>query len=284
MSPFERGLRRDSGAAAPAIEGEVAQRTGCEVIGEGQARCQVVVWLGAGRDAGTMRAAAEKLARAGASTLLFNPPGQAGETAHFSFDRAVAVLDRAIDALPPAPVVVVAHSMAAHGALHLAERRPVRHLALVAPMLDSRACLGHLHATRTTAMLAASLARRGEVRDALAREIAEPDWPERWAREGRPAALEIPAHGSMAVPSIGEFLEELFVPGFASWPLLARHRDRTSVFVTANDEWFPRALLEPECARIGLSPRVVAEARDHAFDDGFGAVFEQVSAWIEGLG
>jgi hypothetical protein len=245
----------------------------------GALRARLALVPAGGGTASMLRPFVGPLLASGVAVLLYDPPGHGGRFLPFTFEGARDELQASCRGLPPAPLFLAGHSMGVFTCL-LLESLPFEHLFAVAPLLDSRRCVLSLYEEGRIGDLLAMFSLVPADEDALRRVLSSPDWLSESAWPTVGAKLAFPSRGRIAVPDVGAFLRELFVPGFRAWDRLAQVAERTSVFVAPADDWFPQEELHAAGRAAGVEPLIIPSAEGHAFGRGWTAVMARIGERI----
>lgn len=243
-------------------------------------RAHFILWPCGGGNARAYRVPRAELLEKSVALTLFNPRSHGSSQGMFSFERSYTDLFEFIEKeASQLPVIAVGHSMGAAGMLRAATDSDLfKEVYMAAPICDSRASLFHMYRQGTISEFTDLFLTGGPEDDNLREILADTRWlaADYWHKVRQ--RLDYRVDTIIHLPSMAEFLENLFIPGHVVWPLLKEQADKKTVriYLPGHDNWFDHSLTRQEAQKAGVRVVGVPEATDHFMQGGWRSVFNSI--------
>lgn len=212
----------------------------------------------------------------GVALTRFNPGGHGSSDGPFSFEATIDGLARHLSRFPDVPRAAIGHSMGTFGVLRAAEALNLQFISGVAPIPNSRRSVEFMaengHLDDFIRLFPVASEHRQRVADAL-RDLRWLDRP--WFETVR-TTLDVPCLDHFRVPSLAEFLNEVFMPGYSIWPLARALHERVRFYGATEDFFFPQDELRTDAALNEIPFEVFSAASDHLFRRAWPAMMEHI--------
>ncbi|MCC5815822.1 MAG: alpha/beta fold hydrolase [Leptospira sp.] len=229
------------------------------------------------------------LLNAGYHFACLNPRGHGHSEGLFEFDTAlkdaVEYIQWLSDTYPGLQIHGLGHSGGGTVMAMLANKMDVLEQAyLCSPILDTRASLFSLYEeNRIEEFISAVKDWNGE--NAILEEyLPNRKWLDMdfWASENlRERFNEYYKNLPSPQDKIGDFLENLFLPGLDIRDVFSQKPEKFHFFLPAEDVWFPKSITEDIALKNGISCSLIPSAKDHFFRDGWKSVVECIVESLE---
>lgn len=177
--------------------------------------------------------------------------------------------------LHDAPLVIFAHSAGCNAALQLNRSfLNILHYFLVQPVFDFRESMFHMYQRGTHNEVCDALARWVTDKHELDNLLRSPLWlsVEDWYRDDFRSKFNSISNDLQ----VGDFLQDFYIPGYSTANSISAIRDRTTILLGQQDNWYPVATTRKTCSSNDVPFSEIDDAKDHFMTGGWPNVWSHV--------
>ncbi|TGL01145.1 alpha/beta hydrolase [Leptospira bouyouniensis] len=247
-----------------------------------EARGILILWPSTGGNARSFRIRDSELLRDGLRLIRFNPPSHGNSGGTYDPKTAITLLDEYLKGKNylKKPLYGIGHSGGGAALLMYAQKTPFRKLFLLSPILDSVLSLKYLYESDSIEefsrlLLLPNLSDSESPNKQILESLATPDW----LVSGEVDHLSFPVKNvRIQVDSLATFLRNLFLPGFQVEFGVNEKRTDVTIFLPAEDKWFPKKQTVDFAKRNQFRFLEIPEAPDHFFSHSWLSVWKEIKS------
>lgn len=247
-----------------------------------EARGILILWPSTGGNARSFRIRDSELLRDGLRLIRFNPPSHGNSGGTYDPKTAITLLDEYLKGKNylKKPLYGIGHSGGGAALLMYAQKTPFRKLFLLSPILDSVLSLKYLYESDSIEefsrlLLLPNLSDSESPNKQILESLATPDW----LVSGEVDHLSFPVKNvRIQVDSLAIFLRNLFLPGFQVECSVNEKRTDVTIFLPAEDKWFPKKQTVDFAKRNQFRFLEIPEAPDHFFSHSWLSVWKEIKS------
>ncbi|TGL65160.1 alpha/beta hydrolase [Leptospira jelokensis] len=257
-----------------------------EVIESGvpsaEAKGILILWPSTGGNSRSFRIRDSELVSYGLRLVRFNPPSHGNSGGTYDPKTAIYLLDEYLTEKNylGKPLYGIGHSGGGAALLMYAKQTSFQKLFLLSPILDSVLSLKYLYESDSIEefsrlLLLPNLSDGEPPNKQILETLTTPDWLE----SGGVDHLSFPVKNvRIQVDSLASFLRNLFLPGFQVESGMYEKRTNVTIFLPAEDKWFPKTHTVDFAKRNQFRILEIPEAPDHFFSQSWLSVWKEIKS------